>query len=73
MVLEQVVFLLEQAEVELDSLEVVKGEEEMEGQQGLGQVEVEPGNLDLAHDVEAVTDEGLVQVLEQEAEEEQVD
>ena len=45
----------------------------MEGQQGQGQVEVEPGNLDLAHDVEAVIEEGLVQVLEQEAEEEQVD
>ena len=67
------VFLLEQAEVELDSLEVVKGEEEMEGQQGPGQVEVEPGKLDLAHDVVAVIEEGLVQVLEQEAEEEQVD
>ena len=45
MVLEQVVFLLEQVEVEVDSLEVVKEEEEMERQQGPGQVDVEPGNL----------------------------
>ena len=33
---------------------------------------VHVGNLDLAHDVESVTDEGLVQVQEKEAEEEQV-
>jgi hypothetical protein len=60
MVQEQVAFLVEEKE------------EEMEGQEEPGQVEVEHDKLDLAHEDEAVVEEGLVQVLEQKAEEEQV-